>query len=68
MSKETKLGNYITKVNNYDIRMSIKHKASSKGVSDKDILSHEFVLCRGGKIVAKGLKTKIEAIEKANSL
>lgn len=69
MSKETKLGNYITKVNNYDIRMSVKYKVSNKGEIDKtNTSSHEFVLCRGGKVIVKGLKTKNEAVDKANSL
>lgn len=64
-TKKTQLGNYITKVNNYDIRMKASYKKNDKG---KMVMSsHEYVVCRGRKVVKTGLKTKDEAVNFANA-
>ena len=64
-TKKTQLGNYITKVNGYDIRMKGVYKKNGKG--KMEMASHEYVVCRGRKVVKNGLKTKDEAVNFANA-
>lgn len=65
-SKRTTLGNYITKVNNFDIRLLFNMvRNSTTGKSSAS--SHDYKVCRGGKLIKAGFKTKEAAIEFAKS-
>lgn len=63
--RKEKYGNYIGKVEYFDIRM--KPVYTKKG-NKKQMVSHTYRLYKGKLLVAAGLKTKDEAIEKAYSL
>lgn len=60
-SKKTTLGNYITKVDNLDIRQLYSMSKATNGKSQ--VNSHDIRVCRGGKLVKGGFKTKEQAIE-----
>jgi len=60
-TKRTKLGNYITKVNNFDIRQLYTMSKMTNGKSQ--VNSHDIRVCRGGKLIKAGFKTKEQAIE-----
>ena len=64
-SKRTKLGNYITKVNNFDIRQLYSMSKMTNGKSQ--VNSHDIRVCRGGKLIKSGFKTKEQAIEFVNT-
>ena len=68
-SKATTMGNYITKVNNCDIRQKVSYKKSEKGREDKgrQVSSSEYVVCRGRKTIKSGVKTIAEAKAIANA-
>jgi hypothetical protein len=60
-SKETRLGNYITKVDNFDIRQL---RSMSKSVNGKSqTVSHDIRVCRGNTLVKGGFKLKEQAVE-----
>ncbi len=63
-TKRTQLGNYITKVNGYDIRQKVTYK---KGTKHPQVASSEYVVCRGRKTVGKGFKNKEEATKYAET-
>jgi|TARA_R110000803_G_C11839953_1_gene304450 hypothetical protein len=62
-SKRTQLGNYITKVNNYDIRQKVSYKRLEKGRTSKypQIATSEYVVCRGRNTIKLGFKSIEEA-------
>ena len=60
-SKKTTLGNYITKVDNFDIRQLSSMSKSTNGKSQ--VISQDIRVCRGGKLVKNGFKTKEQAVE-----
>jgi hypothetical protein len=63
-TKRTQLGNYITKVNGYDIRQKVSYK---KGTKTPQVASSEYVVCRGRKTIKNGFKNKEEATKYAES-
>lgn len=69
-TKATTMGNYICKENGCDIRMKVTYKKSTaRGESNKsEVASHEFVVCRGRKVLKNGLKTKDEAVAFAKTV
>jgi|TARA_R110002126_G_scaffold33292_1_gene104228 hypothetical protein len=68
-TKRTQLGNYITKINNYDIRQKVSYKKLGLGRESKhpQIETSEYVICRGRNIMKRGLKSIEEASKYANS-
>jgi hypothetical protein len=68
-SKATTMGNYITKVNNCDIRQKVSYKKTEKGRENtgKQVGSSEYVVCRGRKVIQAGIKTIAEAKAVANA-
>jgi hypothetical protein len=66
-TKRTQLGNYITKSNGFDIRMKLTYKKGTEYSKKPQVASHEYVVCKGKKLVKNGFKTKDEAIEYTNS-
>ena len=60
-SKRTKLGNYITKVDNMDIRQLYSMTKASNG--KPQVSSHDIRVCKGRTLVKGGFKTKEQAIE-----
>lgn len=57
-TKRTQLGNYITKVNNYDIRQKVTYK---KGTKNPQVASSELVVCKGRRTIKAGFKSIEEA-------
>lgn len=68
-TKATTIGNYITKVNNCDIRQKVSYKRAEKGRENKgqEVGSSEYVVCRGRKIIKAGIKSIEEAKTVANA-
>jgi hypothetical protein len=68
-TKATTIGNYITKVNNFDIRQKVSYKKADRGRDDKglQVSSSEYVVCRGRNIIKAGLKSIDEAKAVANA-
>ena len=68
-SKATTLGNYITKVNNYDIRQKVSYKKVEVGRGNKgrQLGSSEYIVCRGRKVIKAGIKNLAEATAIANA-
>ncbi len=63
-TKRTQLGNYITKVNGYDIRQKVTYK---KGTKNPQVASSELVVCRGKKTVKGGFNSIESATEYAKA-
>jgi hypothetical protein len=63
-TKRTQLGNYITKVNNYDIRQKVTYK---KGTKNPQVASSELVVCKGKKLVQGGFNSIESASEYCNA-
>ena len=63
-SKATQLGNYITKVNGYDIRQKVTYKKDSK---NPQVASSELIVCKGKRTVKGGFKNIESAKEFANA-
>lgn len=61
-TKRTTLGNYIAKVDNYDIR-TLFSVARDPQTGKSRTTSHDVRVCRGRKIIKNGFKTKDQAIE-----
>ena len=61
-TKRTRLGNYIEKVDNFDIRMLFTTAKDPKTGKIKTV-SHDVRVCRGSKLIKNGFKTKEQAIE-----
>lgn len=61
-SKVTKLGNYIDKVDNFDIRQLL-NKTKDSVTGKMKTSSHDIRVCRGGNMIKGGFKTKDQAIE-----
>ncbi len=68
-TKATTIGNYITKINNYDIRQKVSYKKLKKGRENKSkqVETSEYVVCRGKNIIKVGLKSIDDAAIYANS-
>ena len=69
-SKATTMGNYITKVNNCDIRQKVSYKKAERGRESSkhpQVSSSEYVVCRGRKTIKSGIKTIAEAKVIANA-
>ena len=68
-SKATTIGNYITKVNNCDIRQKVSYKKTkrSRENKNKQVATSEYVVCRGRKIIKAGIKSINEAKAIANA-
>jgi hypothetical protein len=67
-TKATTIGNYIAKVNNYDIRQKNTYKKGFGLDSKKpQVATSEYVVCRGRNIIKTGLKSREEADNYANS-
>ncbi len=68
-TKATVMGNYITKVNNCDIRQKVTYKKAEKGRENKgkQVGSSEYVVCRGRKVIQAGIKSIDEAKAVANA-
>ena len=63
-TKRTQLGNYIAKVNGYDIRQKVSMK---KGTKNPQVASSEYIVCRGGKMIEGGFKNKETASDYAKN-
>jgi hypothetical protein len=63
-TKRTQLGNYITKVNGYDIRQKVTYK---KGTKNPQVASSELVVCKGKNTVKGGFKNIESATEFCNA-
>ena len=69
-TKATTMGNYITKVNNCDIRQKVTYKKAERGSREnkgKQVGSSEYVVCRGRKVIQAGIKSIDEAKAVANA-
>jgi hypothetical protein len=68
-TKATTIGNYITKVNNYDIRQKVSYKKAEVGRGNKgrQVGSSEYVVCRGRKVIKAGIKSLAEATAVTNA-
>lgn len=64
-SRKTQLGNYITKVNDYDIRQKYSYRKNAKG--KQEIGGSQYVVCRGRKLIKDGFKSKEAAMDYANN-
>jgi hypothetical protein len=64
-TKKEKYGNYIGKVEYFDIRMKPRYE---KKENKKTMESHSYRLYKGKILVASGMKSKEEAIQKAYEL
>lgn len=61
-TKRTRLGNYIDKVDDFDIRMLFNTSKDSQTGKLKTV-SHDVRVCKGRKLIKNGFKTKEQAIE-----
>ena len=73
VSRAEKYGNYICRVNDYDIRKKTTWKRvdpSQRGVKKKrrEAASHEYILYRGKKSIEGGFKTREQAEKRAMEL
>jgi hypothetical protein len=68
-TKRTQMGNYITKVNNYDIRQKVTYKKLERGREAKhpQIASSEYIVCRGRKTIERGFKSREAATKYAET-
>lgn len=64
-TKRTQLGNYIRKVNGYDIRQKLTYKKNEKG--KMQVSTSELVIYRGKKLIKGGFKNIESATEYANA-
>jgi hypothetical protein len=63
-TKRTQLGNYITKVNGYDIRQKVTYKRDTK---NPQVASSELIVCKGKNTIKGGFKNIQSATEYANA-
>ena len=68
-SKRTQLGNYIRKVNNYDIRQKVSYsKVVGRGENKHpQVASSEYVVCKGKRTVKVGFNSLETASKYAES-
>lgn len=62
-TKRTQLGNYIRKVNGYDIRQKMTY---SRG-KNPQVTASEYVVCRGSRTIESGFKNVETASEYAET-
>jgi hypothetical protein len=67
-SRSTQIGNYIAKINNYDIRQKVTYKKGNEyGAKKPQVATSEYVVCRGRNVIKSGFKSRVEADNYANS-